>query len=291
MNTTANVIHDIISPRSIHLLHQPHPQSGKLPFRVAACGHFYCLNGYRVQRQGLPYRLLIMCLSGKGQILYRGQTFVLKQGHAFLLDCNERHFYECVGDMWELKWIRFEEAAGVDYEGLINEGKFHPIALRNFGYVEDRMNLVLELAKQSSTQASDMLMAEALCSVLTSLCEEKYVRDTFQLSGAASTAIADAILLMESHYNEPLSIKEIAKKNHLTTYAFIRAFKRKTGLTPYDYLLKLRITKARMLLEQTDIPVHVISEQIGFHNVNNFIRKFKQLTHSTPLKYRRRYAE
>ncbi|MCA0754190.1 AraC family transcriptional regulator [Paenibacillus sp. N4] len=288
---TTNVIHDIISPQSVHLLHQHHPQSGKLPFRVAACGHYYCLNGYRVQRQGLPYRLLVMSVAGKGQITFRGQTFILNEGQVFLLDCRERHVYECIGGTWELKWIRFEESAGVDYEGLINEGKFHPVALRNPGYVEERIDLVLELVKLSGTQASDAKLAEALCGILTTLCEDKHARDTVKLSGAASSAIADSILFMESHYREPLTVNEIAKQHHLTTYAFIRAFKRRTGLTPYDYLMKLRITKARLLLEQTDLPVHEISERIGFQNVNNFIRKFKLLTQSTPLKYRRQYAE
>ncbi|MBP1963192.1 helix-turn-helix domain-containing protein [Paenibacillus aceris] len=289
MNTSTNIINDIISPDSVHLLHLPNPQSSKLPFRVYACGHYHCLSGYRVQRQGPDNRILILTLAGSGQIIYRGQKFHLTAGHAFLIDCNEPHIYECVGEKWEIKWVRFEESAGVDYENTVNEGKFQSIVLQKPGYVEGRIDTILEQINLNSSIA-DLKMAEALCGALTSLCEEKHVNDTLKISSSVTKAITETIIYIDLHYNEDLSIKDMAKMIHLTAYAYIRTFKRQTGLTPYEYLLKLRITKARMLLEQTDNSVNEISEQVGFNNVNNFIRKFKDLTNTTPLKYRQQNA-
>ncbi|MFE5318918.1 helix-turn-helix domain-containing protein [Paenibacillus sp. NPDC056579] len=290
MSSTNNIINDIISPNSVHLLHLPNPQSYKLPFRIVACGHYHCLSGYRVQRQGLNYRILIVTLNGKGQIVYRGQKVSLAAGHAFLLDCNEPHIYECVGDSWEIKWVRFEESAGIHYENIINEGKFETIVLQQPSLVEAQIDIVLEQVNRNSPTA-DLKMVEALCGALTALCEEKHVHDTLKISSAATKAVADTISYMNLHYSEELSINELAKQNHLTTYAFIRTFKRQTGLTPYEYLLKLRITKARMMLEQSDDSIHEISEKVGFNNVNNFIRKFKLLTNMTPLKYRQQNTD
>ncbi|WP_028550721.1 AraC family transcriptional regulator [Paenibacillus sp. UNC451MF] len=290
MSTMNNIINDIISPNSAHLLHLPNPQSYQLPFRIVACGHYHCLSGYRVQRQGLNYRILILTLAGKGMVTFRGQKFQVTDGHIFLLDCNDLHIYECVGDSWEIKWVRFEESEGINYEALINEGKFHTIALQKPGSVEAQIDMVLEQVTRNAPTA-DLKMVEALCSALTALSEEKYAYDTLKLSSAATKAIAETITYMDLHYKEDLSVNDIAKKNHLTTYAFIRTFKRQTGLTPYEYLLKLRITKARMLLEQTDYSVLEISEHVGFNNVNNFIRKFKLLTNTTPLKYRQQNSD
>ncbi|QMV43913.1 AraC family transcriptional regulator [Cohnella cholangitidis] len=286
MTAPYSVIHDLFRPDSVHLLHTPNMAASMLPLRIFACGHYYCLNGYRVERQGLDNRLMVLTLAGKGQITYRGVTHPLARGQVFLIDCNEKQQYESVGDYWEIQWVRFEENTGVDYEFLINAGRFQPIALQRLGYVETRLRAILQQANHHAP-AADLIMAEALCGILTAMYEDKHVNDTLKLSSSAAKAISETVIDMERHFAEDISIKELARKIHMTTYAFIRLFKRQTGLTPYEYILKARITKARIMLEQTDLSVTEISEQVGFRNANNFIRKFKMLANTTPLQYRR----
>jgi AraC-like DNA-binding protein len=257
-----------------------------LPLRIVACGHYYCLKGYRVERQGLNNRLMVLTLAGKGQITYRGATYPLASGQVFLIDCNEKQQYECVGDNWEIQWVRFEENTGIDYEYLINAGRFQPVALQRLGYVETRLNAILQQANHHAP-AADLIMAEALCGILTAMYEDKHAIGTLKLSSSVAKAISETVIYMEQHFAEEISVKELAQKIHMTPYAFIRLFKRQVGVTPYEYILKTRITKARIMLEQTDLSVTEISEQVGFRNVNNFIRKFKMLANTTPLQYRR----
>jgi len=286
MTNAYSHIQDIIRPDSVHLLHTPNSTAAVLPFRIFACGHYYCLKGYRVERQGLNNRLLVLTLAGSGHIAYRGSSYPLSKGQVFLIDCNELQIYECVGDDWEILWVRFEESAGIDYESAINGGRFQPIALQRLGYVETRMNTILQQANRMAP-AADMIMTEALCGVLTAMYEDKHVHESLKTSLSVANAISEAVIYMERHHADDMTVNELARRIHLTPYAFIRLFKRQIGLTPYEYILKVRITKARLLLEQTDLSITEISEQVGFHNVNNFIRKFKMLTNATPLKYRR----
>lgn len=286
MSGPYSLIHDLFRPESIHLLHTPNAAASLLPLRIFACGHYYCLKGYRVERQGLNNRLLVVTLAGKGQITYRGVTSPLTKGQAFLIDCNEWQQYECAGDDWEIQWVRFEENTGVNYEYLVNAGRFQPIELRRLGYAETRLSTILQQANRHAP-AADLIMAEALCGILTDMYEDKHVNGASKLSSSAGEAISETIGYMERHYAEDISVKELARMVHMTPYAFIRLFKRQIGLTPYEYLLKSRITRARLLLEQTDLSVTEIAEQVGFHNANNFIRKFKMLANTTPLQYRR----
>jgi len=285
MTHAYSLIRDIIRPDSLHLLHTPNPTAAMLPFRIFACGHYYCLKGYRVERQGLNNRLLVLTLAGSGHIAYRGVSYSLNKGQAFLIDCNELQIYESVGDYWEIQWVRFEESAGIDYEYLINGGRFQPIALQSLGYAETRVNAILQQADRIAP-AADLIMGEALCGLLTAMYEDKQVHDKLKMSKTVAKAISESVIYMDRHYADSITVKELAHNIHMTPYAFIRLFKRQIGLTPYEYLLKVRITKARFMLEQTDLSVAEISEQVGFHNVNNFIRKFKALASTTPLKYR-----
>jgi AraC-like DNA-binding protein len=64
-------------------------------------------------------------------------------------------------------------------------------------------------------------------------------------------------------------------------------FKRHTGLTPYEYLINFRINQSKSLLKETNETVAIISELVGFGDVNNYIRYFKKLVGSTPGSYRK----
>ena len=57
-------------------------------------------------------------------------------------------------------------------------------------------------------------------------------------------------------------------------------------MTYKDYLILLRITEAKRLLVTTDAPVSKIGELVGYSNVNNFIKIFRERMHTTPLQYR-----
>ncbi len=64
-------------------------------------------------------------------------------------------------------------------------------------------------------------------------------------------------------------------------------FKRLTGLSFSEYMLNLRISKAKTLLRLSDASVTVIAEETGFYDVCHFIRSFKKATGSSPSEFRR----
>ena len=83
----------------------------------------------------------------------------------------------------------------------------------------------------------------------------------------------------------------IAESFDLSTSRLSLSFKDKTGMTPLEYLTLLRTEKAKLLLEQTDLPIREIAEQVGYYDSGSFIRRFKQLTGVTPLQYRHQKAQ
>ena len=67
---------------------------------------------------------------------------------------------------------------------------------------------------------------------------------------------------------------------------FSRYFKNTFNTTLSDYIMKLRLERAELLLTSTSLPVTDISLQTGFNNISFFIRSFKQAYGLTPLQYR-----
>jgi AraC-like DNA-binding protein len=68
-----------------------------------------------------------------------------------------------------------------------------------------------------------------------------------------------------------------------------RYFKEMTGKTMHVFVDELRLEKAINLLKQTDIPLKIISREIGYYNYSSFIRKFKDFYNCTPGAYRKNY--
>ena len=83
----------------------------------------------------------------------------------------------------------------------------------------------------------------------------------------------------------------IANQLFLSKYYFSRVFKQITGSSPYQYLINLRIGKAKELLVLTNCPLAEIAEMSGFSDVKNLIYLFKRQVGMTPGEYRRTAGE
>ena len=81
-------------------------------------------------------------------------------------------------------------------------------------------------------------------------------------------------------YNLAFDMKMNA--NYLSQY-----FKKKTGMTFQSYINSKRIVMAKDLLDSTDLNINVISQKVGFNNINAFIRMFKKMVGITPGEYRK----
>ena len=89
------------------------------------------------------------------------------------------------------------------------------------------------------------------------------------------------------NYQRELTVSEIAKAVNLSPSYFSKVFKKSTALSPYDYLLSVRLDKAKELLVNSDIPISEIAYRCGFNSTSNFIYFFKKETGLSPLKFRR----
>lgn len=72
----------------------------------------------------------------------------------------------------------------------------------------------------------------------------------------------------------------------LSNYYFARQFKQSTGLAPHQYVTQQRIEKAKRLLKQRQHSISQVGLECGFSNQSHFGRAFRQVTGTTPKRYR-----
>ena len=90
-----------------------------------------------------------------------------------------------------------------------------------------------------------------------------------------------------NHYAEDISLESLAKSGNVGKSECLLCFKASLQTTPYKYLMEYRLSKAADLLKTTDLPIGVISENVGFHQVSHFGKCFKEKTGYSPKDYRK----
>lgn len=101
-------------------------------------------------------------------------------------------------------------------------------------------------------------------------------------------AVANLQRWLEQHHAQALTLDEMAAQLHCSPRTLLRRFKEATGLTPNDYLQRVRISAAESLLASGRQSVEQVALRVGYENRAAFAKLFKTLTGETPAGYRRR---
>jgi AraC-like DNA-binding protein/ligand-binding sensor protein len=103
---------------------------------------------------------------------------------------------------------------------------------------------------------------------------------------AESPLVRRARAYIAGHHEDPVSLEEIAKAMHVSTFYFCKMFKKATGLTFTDYLGRVRVEKAKALLLNPHLRVSEIAYMVGFQSLTHFNRVFRNLTGESPSHFR-----
>jgi AraC-like DNA-binding protein len=98
--------------------------------------------------------------------------------------------------------------------------------------------------------------------------------------------VAEIVRLMETTLDRPHALIALAQRAGLSPYHFLRVFRKVTGVTPHQLLLRLRLNAAARRLRATGEPVTEVAYAVGFEDLSNFVRSFRTEFGVTPSRYR-----
>jgi LacI family transcriptional regulator len=99
--------------------------------------------------------------------------------------------------------------------------------------------------------------------------------------------IAEALRIIESRFAEDLSVEDLARQLTISRRALERRFREQLGRTLYDEITRARITHAKQLLSNTEIPISAVARQCGFSGTASLGRAFARSEGLGPGAYRR----
>ncbi|MCT1400160.1 AraC family transcriptional regulator [Paenibacillus sp. p3-SID867] len=228
------------------------------------------------------------------------KSLTLKKGEFMVLDADVPHrliveqavscrmlnvefgFMETEGRTLSLRQIAGEEQEvsfllnrPFSYLVLVDQEEVYPV-LRS---------LVLELDQRGTEgrMMTHMLFIQLLVCIAR-LYDERERSEVQQ----SEFYIKRSVDFLHQNYDRNIQVKDVAAEVNLHPGYLHRVFRRGTGRTITEYLTMIRMEKAKMLLEQTDIPIHEISDYVGVGSRQYFHMLFKKYTETTPVEFRLR---
>ncbi len=252
-------------------------------FFVKIAGEFFCSNDYYVSRQTgvLDTWLIIYVRKGCGYVETNGVRTKANENDIIFIDSSKPHRYY-TNTSWEILWIHFGGNSAAFFFKSINKNSGAVIHNGATDQVLENMYKIINNFKKH-LHLHDVLISECINSLLTSLYIAAHGLDN-ALKG--HDPVERSIKYIKSNYQNTISLNDIAVQVHLSPFYLSRIFKKQTNYSPHEYIIKVRIDKAKELLKKTPLTVAEISYATGFNNSSNFINKFRKLSGFTPKEFR-----
>jgi AraC-like DNA-binding protein len=154
--------------------------------------------------------------------------------------------------------------------------------------MESLLPALLSDSPRERLQAALELLSELAETEATALASQVPARPR---TTTESMQLARVLDLLHKRFSETIRLEDLCSAGHISERSLHRLFLRHLGENVSDYLGRLRIGRACMLLMETELSVSSIAAEVGFVNLSNFNRRFRDLRHMTPKEFRQFVAK
>lgn len=136
------------------------------------------------------------------------------------------------------------------------------------------------------SKTKDIFVDLTLKELLVRIMQSQNLKSLTDDSNAVNhNSLAFVINYIKDNLNEKINFKTLTDKACMSKSTFYRLFKRELGISPNDFILSEKIVKAKQLLNNPTAKIATVSYELGFSDVNYFIRVFKKNVGKTPGHY------
>lgn len=118
------------------------------------------------------------------------------------------------------------------------------------------------------------------------LISDAYLQ-AFPTNNKPKTVIDEVCSYIKKHYMEEIRLDDLAAMVHINKNYLVRQFKKRFGVTPISYLIKIRMDYAKKLLTESNLPIKAVATACGYNDPSFFNSYFKRIHHISPAAYRR----
>lgn len=246
-------------------------------FNVHEYGDEECARGYGFGPYIRSSYFLHYIYSGKGFFEAEGKHYDLSAGQMFLI-CPGSLTYYCadLNEPWHYRWISFD---GGKAQWLLNSARLNrenPIFIDETGEAGEALKKITDMRGQHS-----------FCGLMNSFWSfADAIAHENEKNAPAEDYVQMAKAQIHSHYMEQLSIGKIAAGIGIDRSYLCRLFKAKEGVSPKEYLIEYRLSKAKSFLSEGECSVSAAARLVGYNDSLDFSKIFKARFGVSPSRWK-----
>ena len=149
-------------------------------------------------------------------------------------------------------------------------------------------NTLMDVAN-SDDYIRDMLINQELSRLLTIIMSESWHPEEQENMPKKRSMLVPVKEYLNTNYAEKITLDDLSDKFYINKYYLAKSFKERYGVSVNNYLLNVRITKAKELLRFSDKSIEQIGIECGLGQANYFSSKFKEIEGIPPSVYREQW--
>jgi AraC-like DNA-binding protein/quercetin dioxygenase-like cupin family protein len=251
----------------------------------------------RERPEGCDDHIFIYCINGQGWYEIKGEKKVITANQFFIIPPNVPHSYGTAeNNPWTIYWIHFKGKKAVYLTKPLVLNGVNTIDIADNSRIESRLKLFEEIyASLELGFVVDNLLYAALClyHFLGSLLfipqfRQAGIRKDKEKGKSTGNMVELAVHYMYENMEKETSIANLVALSGYSTSQFNNIFKQKTGMSPKQYYLQLKIREACNYLSLTDMHINQLCYKIGINDPAYFSRIFSEIMGCSPTEYRTR---
>lgn len=230
------------------------------------------------------YSIIQLTISGKGILMHHGKRYELPKGSGFLVhsaDSAVSYYNPCESDHpWQFLYL---EIFGESMRKLTDEISEKQSPVFNFSVTNE---LILELSSFQNLSTSKLNISpgdqQLWCGKL-----RKIIIDGLSGQQRINNLTVEKALDNLSQNDSIQTVNDLAKQLKISREYLSRQFKKTLNTSPYQYILRHRLSSAVALINNSTLSIKEIAFKLGFSSTTAFGRQFKQIYGITPSSLRR----
>jgi AraC family transcriptional regulator of arabinose operon len=228
----------------------------------------------------------LQCISGTGRLMIDNREFTISEGMAFFFHPNIPHEYYALSEPWTTKWLIFDGSALPDLLSQLNIGRWEVFNFARGQSIEALLDEIY-FTLQSGSPVKQIECTSLLYAFLIKV--HKHIHPDIEDSKSSRyKTLQPVIAFINERFGEDITLEDMAQKIHVTTSYLCRIFNQTYAMSPFTYLNRIRIQKAKELLfEYPGMTVNDVSRAAGYNSTSYFCAVFKRLEDLSPEKFRK----
>ncbi len=267
----------LVDLSSEYFFNTPSRLAERIYLYPTVAGRFTYMPGYHLIRERYDSFLILLVESGVVEAVLDQKEIMVYPGQVLLINCYERHEYGS-REGAQVLWTHFDGRLASDFFDAVIEAKGNIITVLRETEIRGLLESIFYglSGKKKETEGDYSVYLHLLMNVLM----------TSESTAGETDPFKKVVSYINEHFCEEISLNALAEMIHLSPYYFVRAFKKKVGMTPHQFLIETRIASAKYYLASTGIGIVEVAQMAGFKDESAFCSSFKKRTGMTPLEYR-----